>query len=357
MVQVKSAFWQNIVDQAQKHPAVPGLKTIPFFSMAPMEAVTDSVFRRVVAHAGGPDVYFTEFTNARSITHPKAKFSAQARLHVAEGEVMPVAQIWGNRGIDFETATKDLKEHGYQAVDINMGCPSATIIKNGGGSDMIRHFDDAATVIASAKESGLAVSVKTRLGFNELETFEKWVPFLLEQDVPLLTVHVRSRKEMSKVPAHYEYIDRLVELRDQIAPQTLLQINGDIKDRNAGLELVRQHPGVDGIMIGRGIFENPFAFEDQPREHSLEETLSLLRMQLDLYDTFNAQYGPLNFKKLRRFFKIYVRHFNYASDLRIAMMDSTNTTQVRELLDKFDQQLAAHQAEQTIAIDPNEQSS
>ncbi|GAW63845.1 tRNA-dihydrouridine synthase [Ligilactobacillus acidipiscis DSM 15836] len=350
MVQVKSAYWQNVVDEAQKHPAVPGLDKIPFFSMAPMEAVTDSVFRRVVAHAGGPDVYFTEFTNARSITHPKAKFTAQARLHVAKGEKMPVAQIWGNRGIDFETASQDLKEHGYQAIDINMGCPSGTIIKNGGGCDMIRHFDDAATVIASAKTSGLPISVKTRLGFNELDTFETWIPFLLKQDIPLLTIHVRSRKEMSKVPAHYEYIDRLVQLRDELAPHTLLQINGDVKDRTAGLELVRQHPGVDGVMIGRGIFENPFAFEETPKEHTLEETLSLLRMQLDLYDKFNADYGPLNFKKLRRFFKIYVRHFNYASDLRIALMDTKNTTQARELLDKFDQQWAAQKAADTIAI-------
>ncbi|HIZ95636.1 MAG TPA: tRNA-dihydrouridine synthase [Candidatus Ligilactobacillus excrementavium] len=350
MVQVNSAYWQNVVDEAQNHPAVAGLDKLPFFSMAPMEAVTDSVFRRVVAHAGGPDVYFTEFTNARSITHPKAKFSAQARLHVEDGEKMPVAQIWGNRKIDFETATQDLKEHGYQAIDINMGCPSGTIIKNGGGCDMIRHFDDAAAVIEGAKTSGLPISVKTRLGFNELDTFETWIPFLLKQDNPLLTVHVRSRKEMSKVPAHYEYINRLVQLRDEIAPHTLLQINGDIKDRNDGLELVRQHPGVDGIMIGRGIFENPFAFEDHPREHTLDETLSLLRMQLDLYDTFNAQYGPLNFKKLRRFFKIYVRHFNYASDLRIALMESKDTTEARELLDNFEQQWAAHNAANTIAI-------
>ncbi len=354
MVQVKSAYWQNVINEAQKHPKVPGLAKIPFFSMAPMEAVTDSVFRRVVAHAGGPDVYFTEFTNARSITHPKAKFTAQARLHVAKDEKMPIAQIWGNRGIDFETATDDLKKHGYQAVDINMGCPSATIIKNGGGSDMIRHFDDAANVIENAKKSGLAVSVKTRLGFNQLDTFETWIPFLLKQEIPLLTVHVRSRKEMSKVPAHYEYIDRLVQLRDEIAPNTLLQINGDIKDRTAGLKLVLQHPGVDGIMIGRGILENPFAFEVVPREHSLNETLSLLRLQLDLYDQFDAAYGPLNFRKLRRFFKIYVRHFNYASDLRIAMMDTNSTAEVRELLDRFQKQWTAHQAEETIAITTNE---
>ncbi|UQS82190.1 tRNA-dihydrouridine synthase [Bombilactobacillus folatiphilus] len=341
MVQIKSAYWQNVVERAQQHPAVAGLTQIPFFSMAPMEGVTDSVFRRVVAQAGGPDVYFTEFTNARSITHPKAKFTAQVRLNVAPGEQMPIAQIWGNRQIDFETASQDLKAHGYQAIDLNMGCPSATIIKNGGGSDLIRHLDDAAAVIAGAKTAGLPVSVKTRLGFNELDTYKTWIPFLLKQDIPLLTVHVRSRKEMSKVPAHYELIDELVALRDQYAPNTLLQINGDIKDRAAGLALVRQHPGVDGIMIGRGIFENPFAFEDTPKEHTLAENLHLLRMQLDLHDQFNAEHGPLNFRKLRRFFKIYVRHFDNASDLRVALMDSNSTDEARQLLDDFEQQMVA----------------
>lgn len=350
MVQVKSPYWQKVVDDAQKHPAVPGLETIPFFTMAPMEAVTDSVFRRVVAATGGPDVYFTEFTNARSITHPKAKFTVQGRLHVDKSEKMPVAQLWGDRAIDFEAACFDLKERGYEAVDINMGCPAATVVKNGGGSDLIRHFDKAEEIIAAAKKAGLAVSVKTRLGFNQIDTFEEWIPFILKQDVPLLTVHMRTRKEMSKVPAHFEYIDRLIQLRDEIAPNTLLQINGDIKDRTEGLELVRQHPGVNGIMIGRGIFENPFAFEITPKEHTLDETLTLLRMQLDLYDQFTAEFGPMHFQKLKRFFKIYVRHFSYASDLRVALMDTTNTTQVRELLDQFDEQWAAQKASDTIAI-------
>ena len=235
-------------------------------------------------------------------------------------------------------------------IDINMGCPAATVVKNNSGSDLIRHFDKAEEIIASAKKAGLAVSVKTRLGFNQIDTFEEWIPFLLKQDIPLLTVHMRTRKEMSKVPAHFEYIDRLVQLRDKIAPNTLLQINGDIKDRADGLELVRQHPGVNGIMIGRGIFENPFAFEITPREHTLDETLTLLRMQLDLYDQFTAEFGPMHFQKLKRFFKIYVRHFSYASDLRVALMDTNNTTQVRELLDQFDEQWAAQKAADTIAI-------
>lgn len=142
-------------------------------------------------------------------------------------------------------------------------------------------------------------------------------------------------------------------MRDEIAPDTLLQINGDVKTRQEGLELVRQHPGVDGVMIGRGVFENPFAFEIMPADHTLDQTLELLRLQLDLYDEFTAEFGPMNFQKLKRFFKIYVRNFAYASDLRVALMDTNTTDEVRALLAEFDKQWAAKKAADAVAIEAN----
>lgn len=345
MVQPKSAFWQNVVDAAQQHPQVDGLEKLPFFTLAPMEAVTDTVFRRVVAKAAAPDAFYTEFTNARSISHPKAKFTVQGRLSFDPSEQIPVAQLWGDRPIDFELGVADVKNRGFEAVDINMGCPDSTVIKNGAGSGLIKEPDKAAELIAAAKTSGLPISVKTRLGFNKLDTFREWIPFLLRQDIQVLTIHLRTRKEMSKVPAHFELIDEILQMRDEIAPDTLIQINGDIKDRAQGLEIAKEHPGLDGIMIGRGIFESPFAFEDTTTEHTLDDSLDLLRYQLDLHDEFEAEFGPTNFQKLKRFFKIYVRGFSYASDLRVALMETKTTDEVRNILDEFDQQWAAKQAE------------
>ena len=147
------------------------------------------------------------------------------------------------------------------------------------------------------------------------------------------------------MPAHFELIDEILQMRDEIAPDTLIQINGDIKDRAQGLEIAKEHPGLDGIMIGRGIFESPFAFEDTATEHTLDDSLDLLRYQLDLHDEFEAEFGPTNFQKLKRFFKIYVRGFSYASDLRVALMETKTTDEVRNILDEFDQQWAAKQAE------------
>ncbi|MBM7544366.1 tRNA dihydrouridine synthase [Periweissella beninensis] len=332
MTQNSLDFWQNVVAKAHDKE---GNKR-PFFSLAPMEAVTDTVFRRVVAKAAAPDVYYSEFTHARSVTHPQAKFSVQGRLYVDPSETMPVAQLWGDKPTDFIEPVKAVAEMGYQAIDLNMGCPDGTVIKNGGGSDLIRHFDRAKGIIAAAKMSGLPVSVKTRLGFAKVDEMNEWLPFLLKQDIRVLTVHLRSRQEMSRVPAHYEKIDEIVKMRDELAPHTLIQINGDINSVAEGLALVAEHPGVDGVMIGRGVFANPFCFEHEPQEHTLMETFDLLRYQLDLFDEFFEKFGTRKFIALRRFFKIYVRGLKNAHELREKLMTAMTTDEVRAIINEIE---------------------
>jgi len=198
----------------------------------------------------------------------------------------------------------------------------------------------AAEVIQAAKAGGLPVSVKTRLGFNEVEEWREWLTHILKQDIVNLSIHLRTREEMSQVAAHWELIPEIKALRDQIAPQTLLTINGDIPDRQTGLKLAEQY-GVDGIMIGRGIFKNPFAFEKEPREHSTTEYLDLLRLHLDLHDQYSNQLEARPFKALQRFFKVYVKGFRGASELRNQLMSTSSTDEVRKMLDEFTQQMAS----------------
>ncbi|VDG20162.1 tRNA-dihydrouridine synthase [Lactobacillus sp.] [Lactiplantibacillus mudanjiangensis] len=327
----QSAYWQRIATKAKQEQR-------PFFSLAPMEAVTGSVFRRVVMKAAAPDVFYTEFTNALSITHPKAKFTTRGRLYIDPTEQpKPIVQLWGNDGGDFTKAAQEVRRLGYEAIDLNMGCPDMAVIKNHSGSDLIRHFDRAQAVIDGARQSDLPVTVKTRLGFDDLNEYETWIPFLLKQQVPVLTVHVRTRAEMSKVPAHYELIDNLVQMRDTLAPETLLQINGDVADYQAGVKLAAEHPGVDGVMIGRGIFTNPYAFEKDPQPHSTHELLGLLRYQLDLYDQFVAMGIQGHFAPLQRFFKIYVRGMRHAAEIRNDLMQTQTTDDVRKILDQIGQ--------------------
>jgi tRNA-dihydrouridine synthase len=224
-----------------------------------------------------------------------------------------------------------MAELGFKGIDINMGCPVPNVALRGKGSGLILHPEVAAELIQAAKAGGLPVSVKTRLGYNEVQ---EWLAHILKQDIANLSIHLRTRKEMSQVDAHWELIPEIKKIRDRIAPNTLLTINGDIPDRQTGLQLAEQY-GIDGVMIGRGIFKNPFAFEKEPKEHSSKEYLDLLRLQLDLQDQY-AEVLPRSISGLHRFFKIYVKGFHGAGELRNQLMNTKSTDEVRALLDNFE---------------------
>ncbi|MBD7970079.1 tRNA dihydrouridine synthase [Paenibacillus gallinarum] len=307
----------------------------PFFVLAPMEDVTDVVFRHVVAKAGRPDVFFTEFTNAESYCHPEGMKSVRGRLMFTEDEQPLVAHIWGDQPENFRRMSIGLAEMGFKGIDINMGCPVPNVARRGKGSGLILRPDLAAELIEAAKAGGLPVSVKTRLGFSEVGEWKEWLTHILKQDIANLSIHLRTRDEMSQVDAHWELIPEIKELRDQIAPNTLLTINGDILDRQMGLELATKY-GVDGVMIGRGIFKNPFAFEKEPKERSSKEHLDLLRLQLDLHDQY-IEVLPRSVSALHRFFKIYVKGFRGAGELRNQLMNTKSTDEVRALLDHFEE--------------------
>ncbi|MCD8881425.1 tRNA dihydrouridine synthase [Mammaliicoccus sciuri] len=309
----------------------------PFFILAPMEDVTDIVFRHVVSEAARPDVFFTEFTNTESFCHPEGIHSVRGRLTFSEDEQPIVAHIWGDKPDHFREMSIGMAEMGFKGIDLNMGCPVANVAGKGKGSGLILRPERAAEIIQAAKAGGLPVSVKTRLGYYDIEEWRDWLKHVFEQDIANLSIHLRTRKEMSKVDAHWELIEAIKNLRDEIAPNTLLTINGDIPDRKTGLELAEKY-GIDGVMIGRGIFNNPFAFEKEPRDHTSKELLDLLRLHLTLFDKY-ATSETRQFKSLRRFFKIYVRSMRGASELRHQLMSTETTDEVRALLDEFEAQM------------------
>ncbi|HCA7757699.1 TPA: tRNA-dihydrouridine synthase [Staphylococcus aureus] len=309
----------------------------PFFILAPMEDVTDIVFRHIVSEAARPDVFFTEFTNTESFCHPEGIHSVRGRLTFSEDEHPMVAHIWGDKPEQFRETSIQLAKMGFKGIDLNMGCPVANVAKKGKGSGLILRPDVAAEIIQATKAGGLPVSVKTRLGYYEIDEWKDWLKHVFEQDIANLSIHLRTRKEMSKVDAHWELIEAIKNLRDEIAPNTLLTINGDIPDRKTGLELAEKY-GIDGVMIGRGIFHNPFAFEKEPREHTSKELLDLLRLHLSLFNKYEKD-EIRQFKSLRRFFKIYVRGIRGASELRHQLMNTQSIAEARALLDEFEAQM------------------
>lgn len=297
-----------------------------------MEDVTDHIFRRVVTKTASPHLFYTEFTNATGWVHAGNKATG-GRLILDKAETTPViAQIWGNVPEDIEKLAKHCKKLGFRGIDINMGCPEKTAVKSGGGAAMCLNPELAAEVVQAAKKSGLPVSVKCRLGYSRLEEWPEWIEHLLKQDIVALTVHLRTKKEMSKVPAHWELMPEIKKMRDDIAPNTLLIGNGDVEDRAHGQKLIDE-TGIDGVMIGRGIFTNIFAFEEESKEHTQEELLEALKYHLEMFEKENHIGKP--YQTLKRFFKIYVRDFAGAHELRNQLMNSSSTEEAKEILENY----------------------
>ena len=289
----------------------------PFLILAPMEGVTDVVFRQVVAQAGRPDLFFTEFTNVSSYASEKGRANALERLQIAPTDPPIIAQIWGKEPEHFAMTAGALEKLGFSGVDLNFGCPDKNVNRAGGGAAMIKTPELAVECYRNAvRSTNLPVSVKTRLGWSQVEEYKTWLPVVLGEHPAALTVHLRTKKEMSKVPAHFELIPEILKLRAEISPETRLIINGDIKDRRMALELYAEHPEVDGFMIGRGVFQNPYCFTDHLATR--EELAELLKLHLTLY----SEYEMKSYEPLKHFFKIYINNFAGASEIRARLMET-----------------------------------
>lgn len=306
----------------------------PFFVLAPMDDVTDTVFRRVVDDCAPADYYVTEFVNVDGLCSA-GRERILPKLSVAQDKGTVIAQIWGKKPGNFRTIASEIADGtipGYSAVDINFGCPDKAVVKNECCSAMQQpHLREQAGELIQATLDGLdgrlPLTLKTRLGFKEIDY--TWHEFLLSFRPMMLTVHVRTTKQMSKVPAQWEAILPIVELRNKISPDTKIVLNGDIANRKQGEELAKKY-GVDGIMIGRGIFHNPFAFsKDSPwKKMSKEERVELFKKHLKLFgDTYKN--GERKFNPLKKFAKIYISDFPGASELRDKVM---HTNSIEEAL-------------------------
>ncbi|HVV66966.1 MAG TPA: tRNA-dihydrouridine synthase [Candidatus Saccharimonadales bacterium] len=321
----------------------------PFFALAPMDDVTDTVFRQIVSEAAPPDVFFTEFVNVDGLQSPgRPKLLRKLRFDPSERSL--IAQIWGKDPENFYKTAQQIadgtfaRELGlpeginFAGIDLNMGCPVKDVVKNGICSALINDRELAGEIIGATRD-GLAdklpLSVKTRLGFNEIDM--TWIEFLLKQKLNMLTIHGRTRKEMSKVPCHWDEIGKARELRDRLAPETVIVGNGDVKDRAHGEELARRY-NLDGIMIGRGIFEDPFAFARRSPwpGYAAGQKIALYKKHVELFiQTWEEGERPI--VTLNKFCKVYINGFPNAKETREQLMYAASAS---ELLDKLNSLLA-----------------
>ncbi|OGG93481.1 hypothetical protein A2609_00200 [Candidatus Kaiserbacteria bacterium RIFOXYD1_FULL_47_14] len=323
----------------------------PFFVMAPMKDVTDAAFRTLIAKCGKPDVFWTEFVSADGLYHTREiqKMSDEINplmrdLAFSEDEHPIVAQIFSNKPEMIAYATKLVAELGFDGVDLNMGCPDKAIEKQGAGAALMKNPKLAVEIIRAAKEASASwrtpVSVKTRVGYNK-ESLEEWLPILLEATPAVITIHLRTRKEMSLVPANWELMKKAVEIRNRINPEVLLIGNGDVESVEEGRRLALE-TGCDGVMIGRGMFGNPWIFQGisglrkpsadwglTKSPHGLQEKLDAL---VELAHNFEKIHPPKHFAILKKHIKAFVTGFDGAADLRAELMGAENTSDLEKTI-------------------------
>ena len=306
----------------------------PFFVLAPMDDVTDTVFRRIVADIAPPDLYFTEFVNVDGLQSP-GRPKLMKRIQFTEEERPLVAQLWGKEPTNFRKTASELVEMGFDGIDLNMGCPDKAVVKNGCCSALIENRDLALEIISATRE-GIAgrvpLSVKTRIGFNTTDL--SWIELLLQQNLDMLTIHGRTRKEMSDVPAHWDIIAEVVKMRDRIAPHTIIVGNGDVWTRELGLQYAKES-GVDGIMIGRGIFKDPFLFAERSpwAEYTKQQRCELYARHIRLFaETWSNE--DRHIAVLNKFCKTYINGFDGARELREKLMNAHSADELLNILQK-----------------------
>lgn len=306
----------------------------PIIAQAPMANVTDAAFRRMFVKYGKPDVFWTEFVSTEALCSNKGRENALLDLLYGRGERPIVAQIFGSKPELFFESAKLLKKLGFDGIDINMGCPDKNVERQGAGAALIKNPALAKEIITATHTGagGLPVSVKTRIGYTT-DTIEEWLPQLFECELAAITLHARTRKEMSDVPAHWDAVSRAVGIRDAAKTKTLILGNGDAETVEDAQKKARE-TGCDGIMLGRGMFGNPWVFKGvTPKEKSPKERLAAMREHARLFETLFR--GKKNFAVMKKHFKAYASDFDGAKELRIELMDTETADEVWEKVETF----------------------
>ena len=306
----------------------------PFFVLAPLANVTDAVFRRHIIKYSKPDVMWTEFVSADGLCHPKGREALLRDLSYTEGERPILAQLFTAHPENMFEAAKLCAELGFDGIDINMGCPDKNVMKQGAGAACIKDPKLAQEIIEAAYKGieaagkKIPVSVKTRLGFNE-DTLEEWLPALLETKPAAITIHARTKKEMSKVPARWERVKRAVEIAKESG--TLILGNGDVKDLADAEKKIRE-TGADGVMLGKAIFGNPWLFE-KDKTVTVEEKV---RAALEHTKLFEEVWGKTkSFELMKKHYQAYINHFPLAKELRVELMNCHSASDVEKVIEKF----------------------
>ena len=308
----------------------------PFFCLAPMADVTDPAFRRIVAKYDKPDIMWTEFISADGLMSDGRKHLNRS-LQFSEKERPIVAQLFSANPEKMRGAVKYCVKLGFDGIDINMGCPDSSVEKQGAGAALMKNPKLAGKIIQAVKDGikdakkeyhinrPISISVKTRAGYNK-ENIDEWIPFLLSQNIDVLTIHARTRRDMSKVPANWDYVKRVVEIRNKMKIKTKIIGNGDVLNLEQGRKLAKE-TGCDGIMIGRVVLGNPFLFSE--KIPTIQQKLKVLVEHAKLFPKYKS------FNLMKKHFKAYVSGFIGAKELRLKLMQTNSAKEVETIISEY----------------------
>lgn len=316
----------------------------PIFALAPMADVTDAPFRRMIATYGKPDIMWTEFVSCDGLCS-RGKDAVMRGLQYDASERPIVAQIFGAKPETFYQTALLLQELGFDGIDINMGCPDKNIQKQNAGAKLIQNPQLAQAIIRETKRGAgpLPVSVKTRIGYTK-NTIDEWLPYILETEPAAITIHGRTKKEMSDVPAHWDVIAHGVELTNSYygkKKRPFILGNGDVRTIQEAFQKVHDY-GVDGVMVGRGLFGNPWFFADkgalkngemvETKTISVEQKITALIEHTQLFEELFKD--PKRFDVMKKHYKAYVSGFDGARELRVKLMTARDIDEVKQTLRK-----------------------
>jgi tRNA-dihydrouridine synthase len=327
----------------------------PIIVLAPMADVTDYVFRNLIAEKSEYgtehsylDVLWTEFVSVNGLNDSRGRKELIKDLRFDKEKERPiVAQIFGDKVHGFANVAKLVCDMGFDGLDINMGCPDTNVNGQGSGAYMIRVPELAKEIAMEVKNtlenypsSGtgvLPLTIKTRIGYNQIE-WKQWLGEILKVKPQVITIHLRTKKEMSLVPAHWELAPEIVEwIRTNFGtPENggpIIILNGDVKTPQEAIEKW-EYAKCDGIMIGRGIFGNPWLFNKRVniKDLPLKEILMTL---VEHTKRFEQELSFKNFAIMKKHFKAYVHGFNGAKELRMKLMGCNSAGEIEKVIRKF----------------------
>ena len=296
----------------------------PIVMLAPMDGYTDSAFRQICHEVNPAIVVVTEFVSADGLAHGAPTVEAKLRFDPSEQPV--VAQIFGKNSTTFALATKFCEARGFSGIDINMGCPSKKVVKSEHGIALRRNHDQAFRLIeAVAKNTTLPVSVKTRLGWSDASDLLEFGTGAQNAGANLITIHGRTYTVPYSCPADFEPI---YELKRRVSVPVIC--NGGITSLQDGQSKIGN---LDGFMIGRAAFGNPWVFSDCGEPAQFTDKLPLIKRHVSYLAERKGE--TVAMFEIRKHLLAYVRAIPGASSYRVALARVESVAAAHRILDEI----------------------